>query len=761
MSSPPGKYVRHTDFTDFSTAHPDEQQPGVDLDVEFDGIKATTDATINRLAEIQRDDGKLANQSVHKDSLDRTTLALMAGTGVPRGDWATGTIYAAKDLVTENGVTYIAVIAHTAGTFAVDLAAGKWLVFSVGADVAYAFSTTSELLSVFSGAATPPAGTVAVTGARSVFGDGGGGTFQYDAADTTTVDNGGTVRVDDQGRRWKLVLTGAITPRLFGVISPDATDTLQKTLDYLGAAGGGTLQMDPVEYVISGDLAVPSNVTIDGRGATLTGPTWASLGTFFDVSDSADVEIRNLTIDGQGEWTGTPFANPYEDGNSVGFTNQQRGISGINSSDIRVMFCKIKGVERAINPTVSSGWQIVGNTFTNLGMMGVYTDLLSNSIISDNVFDGVHGNMTEAGVTDIAMSKFADAVYIYRCNNVVVCDNPRITNCRRGGVTFEGDAITLNHLCTVNNNTITNMNSNRGTEFNYAIWFETGKSDDTCSANNNLCDNTGATAGTNASWGIAMYGGGLASGNKVFGFDMGIIGTVMALNGNIVKRNGYGVVISGQLAGDLTTMTANDIMNNTNSGVEVDQCHGEVIIHGGNTLKDNGSTSGFAGVRIFRAYNDQKVVVKGNVFISSANKNATTGQLYAILAVSGGDVAYNSDGWNDNDFIFTGTIDAYPTSASVVPCSWGLDNTSAITPVEIFNDPYHSNRNSKFPSVVLNQDVGQRYRGFASSIPTTGDNLRGDYYVNRMNTTATEMGWVCTTAGSPGTWQTYGKVPTT
>lgn len=43
-----------------------------------------------------------------------------------RGAWATTTSYALKDVVISGGIAYVAVLAHTSGTFATDLAAGRW-----------------------------------------------------------------------------------------------------------------------------------------------------------------------------------------------------------------------------------------------------------------------------------------------------------------------------------------------------------------------------------------------------------------------------------------------------------------------------------------------------------------------------------------------------------------------------------------------------------------------------------------------------------
>ncbi len=138
MSSAPSKFTRNTDFAAFSTGHPGEQQPGVDIDAEFDEIKDVTDAIIDRVAEIQRDDGKLKNLSVHADALSSSVRAMIASgqAGEPKGDWAVDTSYVATDLVSSGNATYIAVSDHVAGAdFATDLAAGKWLLLSSGADL--------------------------------------------------------------------------------------------------------------------------------------------------------------------------------------------------------------------------------------------------------------------------------------------------------------------------------------------------------------------------------------------------------------------------------------------------------------------------------------------------------------------------------------------------------------------------------------------------------------------------------------------------
>lgn len=131
MSSAPTKYTRQANFTAFSTAHPDEQQPGSSLDAEFDTLVTVANKVIDRLNEIQRNDGALANQVVTPDTLAATTLALISAVGIsPKGAWLTGTAYAVSDIVTQSGGCYICVTAHTSGVFATDAAAAKWMILS-------------------------------------------------------------------------------------------------------------------------------------------------------------------------------------------------------------------------------------------------------------------------------------------------------------------------------------------------------------------------------------------------------------------------------------------------------------------------------------------------------------------------------------------------------------------------------------------------------------------------------------------------------
>lgn len=105
------------------------------VDAELDAIAVPLNLTIKNLALLQRDDTVMRDGVVPVSALGSDTLKLLTtGSAVVRGAWLTATAYAIKDLVTQSGNTYICAVAHTAGVFATDLAAVKWILFQIGAN---------------------------------------------------------------------------------------------------------------------------------------------------------------------------------------------------------------------------------------------------------------------------------------------------------------------------------------------------------------------------------------------------------------------------------------------------------------------------------------------------------------------------------------------------------------------------------------------------------------------------------------------------
>ena len=140
----PDTYTVAYDFSDFQATSPSTPLPGDKVDIEFAEIAAIFAQYKTNLALIQRDDGDLANATVGIDQVDSSLAATMAASGNPRGPWASATVYAKADAVTSGGIAYIAVSAHTAGVFATDLTADKWMSIG-GAATGTTFTSTAGI----------------------------------------------------------------------------------------------------------------------------------------------------------------------------------------------------------------------------------------------------------------------------------------------------------------------------------------------------------------------------------------------------------------------------------------------------------------------------------------------------------------------------------------------------------------------------------------------------------------------------------------
>lgn len=68
--------------------------------------------------------------------------------------------------------------------------------------------------------------------------------------------------------------------------------------------------------------------------------------------------------------------------------------------------------------------------------------------------------------------------------------------------------------------------------------------------------------------------------------------------------------------------------------------------------------------------------------------------------------------------------------------------------------PYAVNSTQSATSLML----GGRFMGVAAGVPATGTYRRGDVLFNGSPSASGFVGWVCVTAGTPGTWKTFGPI---
>ena len=99
------------------------------LDVDLNALVAGINHLISNLTSIQRYDNLLADSSVWVGALAPDVIALIGSPGFRLHNpllWATATAYLAGDIVVNDSKTLVAAVSHTSGTFATDIATGKW-----------------------------------------------------------------------------------------------------------------------------------------------------------------------------------------------------------------------------------------------------------------------------------------------------------------------------------------------------------------------------------------------------------------------------------------------------------------------------------------------------------------------------------------------------------------------------------------------------------------------------------------------------------
>lgn len=143
----PTPYARDYSFTDFQTGQPNKPLPAPRIDTELDNVAEAVRSMVDAIKSVRRADGSLQNGIVTADSfaaslLEGIAAAVLAALGpeaeeaiqdaLPqwRGPWITDASYAVNDLSREAGSTYLCLVAHTAGVFSTDLAAGRWELFA-------------------------------------------------------------------------------------------------------------------------------------------------------------------------------------------------------------------------------------------------------------------------------------------------------------------------------------------------------------------------------------------------------------------------------------------------------------------------------------------------------------------------------------------------------------------------------------------------------------------------------------------------------
>lgn len=402
------------------------------------------------------------------------------------------------------------------------------------------------------------------------------GFFYQDVTDTGSADNGGTVIVSSNSKRWKRHFDGAVNVKWFGAKGNGIVDS---TLAFKAAVGTGQKRV----YVPAGnwlltDLQLPSDVDLIGDGVDVTvikrnGTNFTS--PFFSCVSKNDVTVSNITFDGSKSagFSGVPYELYFLD------------CARIRCRNIKIINASGRGLSFDNNTDASSG--------------------------SYSLFDSVYvDSSNECGMV------------IQESSNVVVDSCGWSNNGTYGllyvsnGLPYRGDNITVNNSISINNGASGIFFPLVGTSVNPA------------------CRNvtiTGNLVSDNGENGIAMQSQyGVVSGNSCFRN-----GTTMAHQGILI--NGTDITVANNSSSDntgvgidlgdclRTVCDGNTVTNNGIIGIEVNSCEGTVVsnnmVSGNNTTADAGYFA--AGILVHKG-------TGGYPFVGNAIDTILTGNIVRI-----------------------------------------------------------------------------------------------------------------------------------
>lgn len=212
--------------------------------------------------------------------------------------------------------------------------------------------------------------------------DGGGGAYQLDANDTTSLDNGGTIIVASDGGRWKLQTWQPVSLKQYGAkIDGTTKDTaavtsaLKNSLDVYHP--GGTCLIDPIST--SGLTAHK----LTGTGQRSAYFALASTGTAFTFSNCQNWTLQHFGVKPNGSIANANGIQ-FDTGSNI------NTISFVQVADFSLSGIILQG---------TSGLQLSGNRVVDCLLLGNAVNNMLSIYSNDFYYHKNQFGITESGVT--------------------------------------------------------------------------------------------------------------------------------------------------------------------------------------------------------------------------------------------------------------------------------------------------------------------------------------------------------------------------
>lgn len=436
-----------------------------------------------------------------------------------------------------------------------------------------------------------------------------------------------------------------------------------------------------------------------------------------------------------------------------------QGVTGIYFSSSTECLAEGNHVFECLNGINSDSWYyavdnttrsrnncIVGNVIYNCQGSPIVVD--TNASLANEIGDTITGNICYQNKYGIGVSG----------SKVTVSSNLiNMNNYSFGGVGFDAIYAT-GSLMTISNNIILNAyKAGIMLQANVAGYPVSGLAmSDTVITGNVITWDSGIAAGGTDSHGIRIVNN--SSANSVEG--------IIVSNNKIVRARKCGIFLDGasSTVNDIT-ITGNQIENAGEEGIYATGVYTHALTITGNSVK----TSTLEGIRVVNS--PRSLISNNRVFNNGRHGISMSSSIRSI--VSGNIVADNgTSAANTYDAIYCTAVcsasSIYGNQVGNVTTSnsrYGVNiDDSTASAYSVFGNQYGFLATGNFSTTVtsnytrsLEGEVGQR-EIWASSAPASGTWNRGDRAWSTLPAASGAIGWVCVTAGTPGTWKTFGAI---
>jgi hypothetical protein len=535
--------------------------------------------------------------------------------------------------------------------------------------------------------------------------------------------------VDAYATAARTLIAPVVNVKGYGAVGDGTTDdtaSMQAAFAALSALGGGTVYIPRTDhnYILSGTVPLCSNLCVISDGATLE-------QTAADTAVLQGDGIETLRIEGLAfEGYGADYDNASN--STTNIANAIHLIGTELSSDVTVRDCR----------------------FNNFGYAAIYFDNVEDFRIEDNIIVGTGNTSVPAG----GNYQFGISISTHAARGVIAGND--ISGTAQGIITAK-DFKDL----TIAGNTIHDIPGQHGMYLGQgdnlvvmgnlirAVNYQgiklqqeavhTSISQTVVIANNAVYD-TGShgilitntdPAQTYNTFEVTVTGNVINRSTDVTG-DAGIdiisVHNVIVAN-NVVRGGGFGVYASNVTDAAIQ----NNYIHHTNrTGIHLTGAD-SARVHIERNIVRNPGQANIAGVNCGIYINrGATVIVDGNRVSDSEAIH-----LYGIFVVN--------DPTSTSDVHLRNNVCSGSSSNSI------RFNTSATAIAEFHNNMYETLGNYGAFTLVEGRKA-RVYHG--TQAPATGTYVVGDLCYNTAPAAGSRLGWVCTVAGTPGTWVAFGEI---